>query len=194
MAERKTYTEEQKMEILKKAEETSVAAAAKEYHVSAVTISRWKASDKATAARIETKKKTRAAGRKVKEAVEAPVEKAAGDVKDTVEKAKLADQMAVGKIKAERTRKTAEKAAAKKEKAADRAARKEEKAAGRPAAKRAAVRMNLVFQSTMGGAVTPEQIALKLPKNTSDAYIKLEENKIYYVLKDGTTGFVEIWE
>jgi hypothetical protein len=53
--------------------------------------------------------------------------------------------------------------------------------------------MNMVFQSTMGGEITPEQIALKLPKNVSDVYVKLEENKAYYVLKDGTMGNVEIW-
>ena len=60
-------------------------------------------------------------------------------------------------------------------------------------AAKSAGKVNLVFQSIMGGAVTPDQIVAKLPKETTDAYIKIEENKIYFVLKNGETGSVEIW-
>ena len=233
MAERKTYTEEQKAEILKRAEETSVSAAAKEFGVSVMSITRWKAANKAaaekietkktvraagrkvkektaeakkeikagaaevkdnvTAAKIETKKKTRGAARKAKAAVENTAEKVAGDIKDAADKAESVAKIETGKVKAKRARKAAEKVETKEQKAEDKKEAKEKRAAKKPSTKIAASKVNMVFQSTMGGAITPEQIALKLPKGVSDVYVKLEENKAYYVLKDGTTGNVEIW-
>jgi hypothetical protein len=45
----------------------------------------------------------------------------------------------------------------------------------------------------MGGAITPEEIAAKVPKDAVSAYVKVEENKIYWVNKKGETGSVEIW-
>ena len=225
---RKTYTDAQKAEILKKAEETSIAEASKEYGVAWKTISAWKASadvtaekietkktvrssarkakakvaekkeaaaqkkaekkevkDAKTAAEIETKKKTRAAGRKVKDAVTAAAEKVDNKI--------LADQMAVGRAKATRTRKASEKSTAKAEKAAVKAEDKAEKAAKRPTVKRKARKMNILFQSVSGRATSSEQIALKVPKEAIDVYVKLEENKIYWVGKNGEKGSVDIW-
>lgn len=225
---RKTYTDAQKAEILKKAEETSIAEASKEYGVAWKTISAWKASadvtaekietkktvrssarkakakvaekketaaqkkaekkevkDAKTAAEIETKKKTRAAGRKVKDAVTAAVEKVDNKI--------LADQMAVGRAKATRTRKASEKSTAKAEKAAVKAEDKAEKAAKKPTVKRKARKMNILFQSVSGRATSSEQIALKVPKEAVDVYVKLEENKIYWVGKNGEKGNVDIW-
>lgn len=225
---RKTYTDAQKAEILKKAEETSIAEASKEYGVAWKTISAWKASadvtaekietkktvrssarkakakvaekketaaqkkaekkevkDAKTAAEIETKKKTRAAGRKVKDAVTAAAEKVDNKI--------LADQMAVGRAKATRTRKASEKSTAKAEKAAVKAEDKAEKAAKKPTVKRKARKMNILFQSVSGRATSSEQIALKVPKEAVDVYVKLEENKIYWVGKNGEKGNVDIW-
>lgn len=225
---RKTYTDAQKAEILKKAEETSIAEASKEYGVAWKTISAWKASadvtaekietkktvrssarkakakvaekketaaqkkaekkevkDAKTAAEIETKKKTRAAGRKVKDAVTAAAEKVDNKI--------LADQMAVGRAKATRTRKASEKSTAKAEKAAVKAEDKAEKAAKKPTVKRKARKMNILFQSVSGRATSSEQIALKVPKEAIDVYVKLEENKIYWVGKNGEKGNVDIW-
>ena len=108
---RKNYTDEQKAEILKKAEETSVSEASKEYGVARKTISEWKSS-------AENTKKTHT-GRKVKDAVTAVAEK--------VDNKKLADQMAVGRVKAKRERKATDKATAKADKAAVKAADKEER-------------------------------------------------------------------
>ena len=152
-----------------------------------------KAADKAAAKRIETRKNVRATGRKARETVATSVEKTAGDLKDATEKAKLADQMTAGRVKVQKDRKVTEKKTAKKEKAAIRAEDKEEKAAQKRSVKRKTGKMNIVFQSTMGGSVTPEQIALRMPKDTADVYVKLEENKAYYVLKNGETGSVDIW-
>ena len=117
---KKNYTEEQKAEILKRAAETSIVNAAKEFNVSAVTISRWKAADKATAVTIETKKKTRATGRKAKEKVET----AAAEKKTTATK----KEAAPNKAAAPKKEAAPKKAPAKKEAAPKKeAAAKEEK-------------------------------------------------------------------
>ncbi len=194
MAERKTYTEEQKMEILMKAAATSIAAAAKEFGVSRITITKWKAEADKDAGKIEVKKKTRAANRKVKEAVTAPAKKAAGDVKDAAEKAKTIREVETGKARARKDRESAEKAAAKENKAAEKAAAKNERAARRPSVKRKTAKLTMIFQSAAGGSITPEQIALKLPKEAVDAYVKIEENKIYWVGANGEMGSATIWD
>lgn len=140
-----------------------------------------KTADTAAAVEVEVKKTTRSAGRKAKAKVEEAVEKVAGDVKDAAEKAKVAAEVEVGKAKAKRTRKTAEakKAAA--------------EAATKPARKARAAKLDIVIQSVMGGAITTEEIAAKVPKDAISAYVKVEENKIYWVDKKGETGDVEIW-
>jgi hypothetical protein len=171
------YTDAQKQEIIKKAEETSVSEAAKEYGVDRKTIRGWMNSASGNA---EPKKSQ--AGRKVKETIG-----------EKIDNKKLANQMTVGRIKAKRERKSTDKATAKAEKAAVKAADKEEKASRKPAVKRQARKMNILFQSQSGGAVTSEQIAMRVPKEAVDVYVKLEENKIYWVDKNGKHGSVDIW-
>ena len=62
-----------------------------------------------------------------------------------------------------------------------------------PARRAKAAKLEIVIQSVMGGAITTEEIAAKVPKDTVSAYVKVEENKIYWVNKAGETGDVEIW-
>ena len=169
---RKTYTEAQKAEILKKAAETSISAAAKEYGVDRKTISSWKTENS------ESKK---------------PIRKVKETVAEKIDNKKLADQMAVGRVKAKRERKATDKATAKAEKATVKAADKEVKASKKPAVKRQARKMNIVFQSQSGNGITSEQIAMRVPKEAVDVYAKLEENKIYWVGKNGEMGSVDIW-
>ncbi len=226
---RKIYTDAQKEEILKKAEETSIAEASKEFGVAWSTISSWKAA--VTAEKIETNKTVRSSARKakakvaekkeaaaqkkaeikeVKDAVAAEVKetkvatetkkktRAAGrKVKETitekVDNKILADQMAVGRVKATRTRKASQKTTAKAEKAAVKAEDKAEKAAKKPAAKRKARKINILFQSVSGGTITPEEVALKVPQDAVDVYVKLEENRIYWVGKNDEKGSIDIW-
>ena len=130
---------------------------------------------------IEVKKTARAAGRKAKAAVTETVEKTAGDVKDAAQKAKVATEIEAGKVKAKRTRKTDEV----KEAAAE--------VTEKPARRARAAKLDIVIQSVMGGAITPEEIAAKVPKDAISAYVKVEENRIYWVNKAGETGDVEIW-
>ena len=190
---KKNYTDAQKAEILKKADETSISEASKVFGVDRKTIRGWKVSADVTADQIEAKKTVRAAGKKAADAVTGTAGKIAGDVKDAAEKARTVGQIEAGKKKAKAARKTAERAAAKKEKAGEKAAAKEIKAAKKPAVKRKAVKLNMVFQTNMGGEITPGQIALKMPKEAVDVYVKLEENRAYWVGKNGETGSVEIW-
>ena len=72
MAERKVYTEEQKAEILKKAEETNVSTAAKEFGVSRAAIIKWRDSAKVEKA----EKKVKAKADKVKKNVKSAAKKA----------------------------------------------------------------------------------------------------------------------
>ena len=127
--------------------------------------------DAATVAEIEVKKTARKTARTVKEAVEDAVQSdttvaAEIEVKKTAHKA--------GRI----TKETAEKAAETLKETA-------KKVAGIP---------NIIIQSPMGGAITPEDIADKVPKKTTDVYVRVDENKLYYVLENGETGDVDIWE
>ena len=146
------------------------------YHADAVAA---EVNDKKAAAAIETKKTARSAGRKTKAAVKNAIDTVAEKIDET----KLVNQMTVGRVKVQRERKAIEKKTA-----------KEEKAAGKHSVKRKAGKLNMVFQSTMGGAITPEQIALKLPKEAVDVYVKIEENKAYWVGKNGEMGSVDIWD
>ena len=138
--------------------------------------------ENAAAAEIETKKKVRAAGRKVKE------KKEEAEVKIADTKEAIADKAAAAEIEVKKTagkvKKTAKKTA---EKAKD--VKEEVK---KPVKKVKAAKMNLVFESSMGGQITPEEIAAKVPKGSDAAYIKLEKNKIYWV-KGEETGSVDIW-
>ena len=137
--------------------------------------------EKAVATEVEVKKATRAAGRKAKTKVEEAAAKATSKVAEKVDDAATAAEIEAGKAKAKRGRKAAEAKEALVE------------AASKPARKVRAAKLDIVIQSKMGGAITPDGIAAKVPKDAVSAYVKVEENKIYWVNKAGETGDVEIW-
>ena len=136
--------------------------------------------EKAVATEVEVKKATRAAGRKAKAKLEEAAEKATEKVDAEAEVAEIE----AGKAKARRTRKAAEA------KDAVTGALEEVKKSARKAR---AAKLEIVIQSVMGGAITPEEITAKVPKGAVSAYVKVDENKIYWVDKKGETGSVEIW-
>ena len=127
-------------------------------------------SDPVVAAEIEVKKNTRKAGRKAKEVVT--------EVKEAVEDKVVAEEIEVKKTARKGARKAKETVSAAKESV-------KRKAAGIP---------NIIIQSPMGGYITPADIAKKVPKNAADVYVRVDENKLYYVLKNGEGGDVDIWE
>lgn len=158
--------------------------------------------DTVVATEIEVKKNVRKAAKNAKEAVETVlqsdeavateievkknVRKAARNAKEAVETVMQSDEAVATEIE---VKKNTRKAARKVKEAAEKTAAKVKKAA-----KRVAGLPNIVIQSPMGGYISAEDIAKKVPKNTSDVYVKVEENMLYYVLENGETGSVEIWE
>ncbi len=58
--------------------------------------------------------------------------------------------------------------------------------------KKRIAKMNLIFESNSGMQITLKEIAEKIPKKCDAAYVKTEENKIYWV-KGEETGSEDIW-
>lgn len=126
--------------------------------------------DTATATEIEVKKTVRKAARKAKEAATATL---------TSDEA-VATEIEAKKTVREAGRKTKDTA----EKAVEAIKDSARKVIGIP---------NIIIQSPMGGHITLEEIAEKVPKKTADVYVRVDENKLYYVLESGETGDVDIW-
>ena len=126
---------------------------------------------------MATKKKVAEEIKEEFKAVETKAKKAATAVKKAPAKAKTAVKAEAAKVE----KKVAEKKPATKKVSAAKKA---------PAAKKA---LNVVIQSKMGGSITPAEVAAKVPKDAVNAYVKVEENKIYWVDKNGETGDVDIW-
>ena len=143
-----------------------------------------KVSDAKAAKTIEAKKTVRKAARNVKETVSTAAKKAVSDAKLNADEKKLVKQIEDGKTAAAKARK-------KEESANKSEARKQ--AVKKPAAKAKAAKMNIVVQSPMGGSITPEEIAQKVPAGSTDVYVRIDENKIYWVNKE-ETGSITIWE
>ena len=94
----------------------------------------------------------------------------------------MGDQAAATEIE---VKKTARKAGRKAKEAVDKAAAEVKEAVSGP---------NIIIQSPAGGYISTEDIVKKVPKDTADVYVKVEENKLYYVLKNGESGDVDIWD
>ena len=137
--------------------------------------------EKAVATEVEVKKTTRSTGRKAKAKVEEAVAQVAEKAADAAAAVEVEVKKAAGKAK-----RAVKKAEVKVEEAAE--------AATKPTRKARASKLDIVIQSVMGGAITPEEIAAKVPKDAVSAYVKVEENKIYWVSKAGETGDVQIWD
>ena len=133
--------------------------------------------EKAVATEVEVKKTARAAGRKAKEKIEEATVQIAEEAPGAVVATAIEVKKAAGKAR-HTVKKTEEEVA---------------EVAKTSARKARAAKLDIVIQSVMGGAITPEEIAAKVPKDTVTAYVKVEENKIYWVNKAGETGDVEIW-
>ena len=76
------------------------------------------------------------------------------------------------------------------EKAATPAAstKEEKKEEKKPEEKKTAI----IIQSPLGGAITPEQILSKIPSGSDSVYVRVDENKLYWV-KGDENGAVDIW-
>jgi hypothetical protein len=157
--------------------------------------------DKLAAEEIEAKKTVRKAARTVKEVKE----EAAAQVKEVV-----ADKLAAEEIEAKKTvrkvARTAVETAAQSDaavaekieakKTVRKTARKAKEAVEpvvedtKKAARHAS--LSIIIQSPMGGAISTDEIAKKVPKGTDAVYVRVDENMLYWV-KGKETGSVNIW-
>ena len=128
---------------------------------------------------VDVAEKTSTAKKTVKETVKKASTKA-----KTVAK-KEDDKVVAEKIEA---KKATHKAAAK----AKETVKKAEKAVKAPAKKAKATKLEIVIQSPMGGNITSEEIAAKLPKNAETVFVRVDQNKLWWI-KGEETGSVDIW-
>ena len=130
----------------------------------------------------EVKEEVKAAGAKAEKAVKA----AAKTTKAAAAKATKAVKDAPAKAKA------AAKPAAKKAAGAKETADKIVKGVKAPIAKAKAAKLEVVIQSPMGGNITPEEIAAKLPEGAETVFVRVDQNKLWWI-KGEETGSVDIW-
>ena len=65
-------------------------------------------------------------------------------------------------------------------------------AAKKPAAKAKAAKLEIFIQSPMGGNITPEEIAAKLPMGAKSVFVRVDQNKLWWINGE-ETGSVDIW-
>ena len=58
--------------------------------------------------------------------------------------------------------------------------------------KKNATTLEIYIQSPLGGNIMPEQIEKMLPEGTESAYVRVDQNLIWWVSGD-ETGAIEIW-
>lgn len=123
--------------------------------------------DKIAAEEIEVKKTVRKTARKVKEAAVAAAQ---------------SDAVVAEEIEA---KKTTRKAVRKGKDAVEPVVKEAKKAVRRAS-------LNIIIQSPMGGAISTDEIARKIPKDADSVYVRVDENMLYWV-RGKETGAVNIW-
>ncbi|MCR5566746.1 MAG: helix-turn-helix transcriptional regulator [Clostridiales bacterium] len=57
-----------------------------------------------------------------------------------------------------------------------------------------APKLEMYIQSPLGGNITPEEVAAKMPEGTEACFVRVDQNKIWWVRGNGETGYVWIWD
>ena len=120
--------------------------------------------DKIVAEEIEVKKTVRKAAR------------------TAVETAAQSDEAVAAQIEA---KKTVRKAARKAKEVAEPIVEDVKRAARRAS-------LSIIIQSPMGGAISTDEIAKKVPEGTDAVYVRVDDNMLYWV-RGKETGEVNIW-
>ena len=122
--------------------------------------------------------------KKIAEEVKTVEEKVEKTVKKAPAKAKAATKKVEDKVVAEEieVKKTAGKVARK---------TKETVKTVETAAKKS-TKLEIIVQSPMGGNITAEEIAAKLPKGAETVFVRVDQNKLWWI-KGEETGSVDIW-
>lgn len=127
-----------------------------------------------------------AAGAAVEKAVKKAVKEANPDVEKTVKAVKKAVKEANPDVeKAVKAVKAAVKESAK-------PAAKAGKPAKAPAKEAKETKPEIYVQSPMGGNITPEEIVKKLPKGVESVFVRVDQNKLWWI-RGEETGSVDIW-
>ena len=66
--------------------------------------------------------------------------------------------------------------------------------AQKPAKKACAPKLEIYIQSPLGGNITPEEVTAKMPEGTEACFVRVDQNKIWWVRENGDTGYVWIWD
>ena len=164
MAEKMEFTPEQKASILEQAEKNGAKFAANKYGITTQTIGAWKRAAKQEQ-KQEKKAEVKAKGKKAEEKAKETAVATKIEAKKTASKAKRTVKKAAAEVK---------------------------EAAKAPAKKAKAAKLNIVIQSPYGGNITPEEIAAKIPEGADAVFVRVDQNKLWWV-KDDETGSVEIW-
>ena len=69
-----------------------------------------------------------------------------------------------------------------------------EAAGMKPAKKASKPKLEIYIQSPLGGNITPEEVAAKMPEGTEACFVRVDQNKIWWVRGNGETGYVWIWD
>ena len=97
----------------------------------------------------------------------------------------VADAVTAEKIE---VKKTAAKASRKAKKTVKAVETKVEK----KASKAKAAKLEIIVQSPMGGNITAEEIAAKIPAGAESVFVRVDQNKLWWI-KGEETGSVDIW-
>ena len=61
------------------------------------------------------------------------------------------------------------------------------------ASKAKAAKLEIIVQSPMGGNITAEEIAAKIPAGAESVFVRVDQNKLWWI-KGEETGSVDIWD
>ena len=172
----KTYSEEQIQEVLDKIPDLGISKAAKSVGIPWQTVRKWAKeagliSADTDGANIETDVVS-----KIEEVKKAAAEKVE-EAKDKIESAR------------EATVPTARKAGREMKKAADKAV----DTVKRTAKKAKIANLAIIIQSPLGGNITVEEIADKVPDDADAVFVRVDQNKLWWTRGD-EKGDVDIWE
>ena len=62
----------------------------------------------------------------------------------------------------------------------------------KPVKKTKAPKLEIYIQSPLGGNITPEEVAARMPEGTEACFVRVDQNLIWWV-RGEETGAVEIW-
>jgi hypothetical protein len=54
--------------------------------------------------------------------------------------------------------------------------------------------LEIYIQSPLGGNITPEEVAARMPEGTEACFVRVDQNKIWWVRGNGETGYVGDWD